>query len=70
MYWAAFYFVHLYPELDKKTERTVKLVRGNVHLLDKEIINSNNENLITVRDKAGNIILSRSSDKLSEPLEI
>ena len=68
MYWSAFYFVHRYPELDKKTKGTVKRSTGNVHLFDKEIISNNSKNLITVRDKAGNIILSRSTDKLSEPL--
>ena len=52
MYWSAFNFVNIYPELDKKTEGTVKRSTGNVHLSDKEIINNNNENLITVRDKA------------------
>ena len=61
------YFVHLYPELYKKTEKTIKLATGNVHLLDKEIINNNNKNLITVRDKAANVVLSRSTDKLNEP---
>ena len=68
MCWSLFYRFNLYPGHDKWIAGTVKLTLRKVNLLDFDEITNNNENLITVRDIAGNIILSRSTDKLREPL--
>ena len=58
---------NLYLGLEKKTTGTIKLTTGNVNLMDLEEIHNNDKKLITLKDKLGNVILSRYTDKLGEP---
>ena len=58
----------LYPGREKKTAATIKLTTGNVNLVYFEEIHNNDKKMITLQDKLGNVILSRSTDKLGEPL--